>query len=76
MSLADALKSHKSMPKGPRCQMCMLMEKLPESDRVALMNALEDPVFSSAGIARALRSEGYDLGRHSVERHRKKECRG
>lgn len=76
MSLADALESHRNVHKGPRCQMCMLVKGLPESDRVALVKALADPVYSTASIARALRSEGHDIGRHSVDRHRKQECKG
>lgn len=77
MSLGKALAKERDRPdlRGPKCSVCTLMSVLPKGEQEALQSALSDPVFTSAAISRALRSEGHQIGSQSMQRHRRGECR-
>lgn len=52
----------------------MLLEGLPESDAVALRDALADTVMSAADIRRVLLAEGFRVGITVLKEHRRGEC--
>jgi hypothetical protein len=47
---------------------------MPEEDRADLQIALDDPVYTSMGISRALKAEGYDVSGQTLQRHRRGDC--
>lgn len=56
--------------------MCVLLERLPESEADALNAALADEAYTGAAITRALKHEGYlAISPQSLQRHRRGECR-
>lgn len=75
MGLATALEENRGIRKGPRCSVCVLREELSPEDRDALDAALADSTFTAAGISRALKAEGFDVLSHTLQRHRRSECR-
>lgn len=76
MSLSSSLMAHKSVKRGPKCTVCLLLVDLPKADAEALKSALADPTFTTVGISRALKSEGHDIRPTTVGRHRNGECKG
>lgn len=76
MSLAAALAVEAGRKPGPRCTLCVVLDRLPESDAAALTAALDGDEVTSAGIARALLREGHKISAVTVRRHRAKECAG
>ena len=76
MSLADALKEHAPTVKGPTCTVCKLMDNLDPADVATLKEALASPLYTHAGISRALKAEGHLIGAETVSRHRKGDCLG
>jgi hypothetical protein len=78
VSLADALHREKQAGtrRGPCCTLCQAIPTLDKADREGLLASLSDPAMTAAGISRALRAEGIDIGTHTVLRHRKGECKG
>lgn len=76
MSLSDALEANKTVHRGPKCTLCILLSKMDPKDRVVLEQALEDDTFTHAAISRALKSEGYQITANTVQRHRTRGCVG
>jgi len=75
MGLADALQAAKTLPKGPRCSVCQLLETLPKEDAKAFAAALDDQSFPLSGIRRAMEAEGLErIGTYTLRRHRRREC--
>lgn len=75
MSLKDALEVAEPGRHGPKCSVCQLLAELPQGDRVALQQALESSLAESA-IFRAIKSEGFYVGKGAVGRHRRGDCAG
>lgn len=78
MGLADALRSEqdRGIQKGPRCSVCALYLTLDAADASALDEAMLDKAVATSVIARALKSEGHQIGASTLGRHRNGECRG
>ena len=74
MSLSDRLAAYEKPLIGGRCTVCSLIGTLPEDEAKALKEALVDPSFSNAGLARILKEEGYRIGDSTIGRHRRQEC--
>ena len=72
-NLAAALSAQAKRTPGPRCSVGLLLVTLDETDRKTLAGALSSSVPGSE-IAAALRSEGYHMKGHTVQRHRNGEC--
>lgn len=74
MSLKDALEANKNVHKGPRCTLCILIDKLDKKDSDVLVAALSDDTFTHAAISRALQSEGHRITPNTIQRHRTRGC--
>ena len=74
MSLADALEANKTMAKGPRCTLCLLLKRMEAKDLEVLKAALADDTFTHAAISRALQAEGHHITANTVQRHRTRGC--
>lgn len=80
MSLADRLGDLNPAEAGLPCGIAVVLEALPDADRVALVDALARPKgdrlrLSARQISEALRSEGHRVSLKTVEIHRKGACR-
>ena len=74
MGLKDALAANSGTKKGPVCSVCIVISLMDEEDRADLQIALDDPVYTSMGIARAMKSEGYEVSGQTLQRHRRGDC--
>ena len=74
MALKDALVANAGTKKGPSCSACIAISMMSEDDRIDLQVALDDPIYTSMGIARALKAEGYDVSGQTLQRHRRGDC--
>jgi hypothetical protein len=57
--------------------LCILMSKAADLDKAdydILMEAIESPLWSSNGLAEALRGRGFIVHKGAVANHRKKTC--
>lgn len=74
-NLAAALTAQSTRTRGPRCSLGVLITTLDDTDRKALIAAL-DPNSGVEGsvIASALSLEGHKIKGHTVRRHRNGEC--
>lgn len=73
-NLAAALQAA-TLTNGPKCAIAMVMPQLDDADRELLSAWLaheSDPPH--AVVARALKSEGHEVGAGAVSRHRKGDC--
>jgi hypothetical protein len=62
-------------PKGEPCSVGTVIPKLDDEDRAYLIESLEDPhTPPSSALGRGLRERGFQVGDHSIRRHRRKEC--
>lgn len=75
MSLSERIAEYKPGKVGATCRTCSLLASLPEGEAKALMDALADPRFSNAGLAKILKDEGYSMAESTVRRHRRGECK-
>lgn len=73
MPLAEKLQKPKR-PTGLPCSVAVLLRNLNNEDRAALYAAL-DGNQSSSDIYWALRDEGHKVGKQTIGRHRRGECR-
>ncbi len=78
MGLLDDLKDQKKLAKLPNayCVTCDLLLALPEEERIALEETLNDKTITHASISRILRANGYDIKEGTLGRHRKDGCQG
>ena len=74
MSLRDQIIAETNIKKGPPCSVSLLLEDLNDEDRAAVIEAMADAKIPSTAIDRALLKEGYRVGSHSLQRHRRGEC--
>ena len=74
MGLKDALEANKSVAKGPRCSLCILIKRMDPKESQVLLEALADDTFTHAAIARALQAEGHHITANTVQRHRTRGC--
>jgi len=74
MALKDALVANIGAKKGPVCTACIAINSMTEEDQRDLKVALDDPVYTSMGIARALKAEGYEVSGQTLQRHRRGDC--
>ena len=70
MSLRSQLSTH--MPQ-PRCAIAGMLKDA-EGQAQEILELLNDPTVSSSALGRLLRANGYDIGNHSLTRHRRREC--
>jgi hypothetical protein len=68
------LEDLKPKPRTRTCAVDTLRKKLEKKDQEILNAALENPEFTSGGLARELSSRGLRISDVSILRHRKKEC--
>jgi hypothetical protein len=74
-SLAARLAESKKPPVGPSCFFAVLLPKLDDVDRRALLNALDpDSGMQGEQIAAVLTSEGHPVRGHTVQWHRRGKC--
>jgi hypothetical protein len=74
MSLSQRIADYKPARKGGSCHTCALLADLQPKESQALADALADPRFSNAGLARILKDEGYSIASSTIGRHRRGEC--
>lgn len=80
MSLIDKLQSAANkQPTPKRCKIGMALEKLPEDERKAVIEAFETPVgtygrISNSELYRIFRQENYNFSLSTVDRHRLHTC--
>lgn len=74
MSLKEALEKHRTVAKGPRCSLCLLIQRMDPKEADVLRSALGDDTFTHAAISRALQSEGHKITANTVQRHRTRGC--
>lgn len=63
-----------SKMRGSRCGIGIHMNIVATEDRDALISALDDLVIDSMTISVWLDRKGYRVARHTIARHRRKEC--
>lgn len=74
MSLRDQIVAESQIPKGPECSVKILLNELSDDDADALREALATPKVTGTAIERALLKEGYRMGAHNLQRHRRGAC--
>jgi len=72
-SLAAALAAQKPAGRGTICGVKLLLEKLDDIDKQALLNAIASDMYAT-DISRALFTENHEVSPHTITRHRKKDC--
>ena len=74
MSISKRVAEYVPARIGGSCSTCKLIDSLPEADSKAFVAALADPRFSTAGLSKILRDEGYSIASSTLGRHRRGEC--
>ena len=72
MAIADRLKA--PPVKHRLCAVGRILDTVSNEDRTALTAALDDPAFTTADIARAVRAEGHHVSYPTVRVHRTGAC--
>lgn len=76
MAIADRIKQDPPPALGGLpCSIGNLFKTLPESEQAALTAMLYELNWNATQVYDALRDEGHEVGRQSVNRHRGKRCR-
>ena len=73
-SLADALARQAPQYGGGRCAVCDLLSDLPEDDRNAFSDAINNPRMTGTMIVRALEDYGVSIPIGTLRRHRRRDC--
>lgn len=62
--------------RGPRCMVAVALNELTGHVRRDFLEGLADELISSAALTRFIKEEGngLNIGRTSIERHRRQEC--
>ena len=60
--------------KGARCSISLVLKSLQKEDCSALEQAMGDPTIDSTTISVWLERNGQKVARHTVARHRRREC--
>lgn len=74
MGLADDLAELPTNPWYKGCGVTKSLQKLEDDDRIALLDALDNPSITHVFLARLLNKHGYNVGADAVRRHRNNEC--
>lgn len=61
--------------RGPTCSFGRLLGLLTPQDAEVVRAALADDTITASTIAAVLRSNGHDIGDHTVARHRAGKCK-
>lgn len=62
-------------PKGPQCTVATLLSVADPEVVDLLTRAMSNPYAPSTMIARAMHDKGHQVSTHSIQRHRRRECR-
>jgi hypothetical protein len=73
-ALEELRKMQSGKPRGAKCTAGLLLKTLPEEERAAFVEALEDEIIDANTIRIWLDRKGHKVGRHTVARHRRGEC--
>lgn len=79
MSLAERAKQQPERINGQDCSVCILLRILEGEELTAFLTMLgtdEERGWSQNEIYEALTAEGYEVARHSINKHRARNCRG
>jgi len=74
MGLIDEFLEEQDSRKPRQCLIYMAMERMEKDDRADLEAALDNPGIQHITITNVLRKNGYDIGKHSVSMHRRRQC--
>jgi hypothetical protein len=76
MAIRDLLdKAQPKVRKGPPCETCALLGRLPESEAAALIRLLSDPSVRYKQLAKDLKDdEGIEVPDTSLGRHARGDC--
>jgi len=74
-SLAEAFATAPRTRKGPTCGVGVVLARMPDDDRQALLEAMADETATAPWLAKILQANGYALTSCQLQRHRRKECR-
>ena len=74
MALADRVQSKPARRHGIPCSVGVLLDSLPP-DEVAALETMLTSGWSQAEIFDAITSEGHQVGRQTINRHRSQACR-
>jgi uncharacterized protein (DUF433 family) len=75
MALSDRIESTPQRISGTPCSVGALLDRLSEAEQAALNKMLHELGWSAARIYDALTSEGHEVGRQTIGRHRSRGCR-
>jgi ribulose bisphosphate carboxylase small subunit len=73
MSLSDLIAAERKSP-GTKCTISTILPKLNKADAATLVAALASKDVTTAQLHRALLKAGHQIGRETVNRHRRGEC--
>lgn len=74
MALKDRLDEAPRKPTGKACSVGALLSTLPTDEAAALDRMMYELGWSQSRIHDALRSEGHEVGRQTINRHRSTAC--
>lgn len=75
MSLIEEAKAYKTARKGPRCTATLFLERLTETNRADVLEALADPEVQLAALRELMVDRGWNPPKAPVlARHRRREC--
>lgn len=76
MTLLDSLASPEyRSPRGPECGIALVLEDIDDKTRKTLQAALDNHHAPSTKISAALNELGHRISSHTIQRHRRNECR-
>lgn len=75
MALADRVTAPPPMLHGLPCSIGALLDSLDAAERGALQMMLDSSQWNATMIYDAVRDEGHQIGRQSINRHRSGKCR-
>lgn len=74
-TLAEAFAAAPRTRKGPTCGVGVILGKMPDADRAALLEAMADDTATAPWLSKILQANGYPLSACQIQRHRRRECR-
>lgn len=75
MSLLEDLAVPHASGIGPRCYVAKMLLRLDEPERSAVRTEVMGDRLDGKELAKRLQSHGIDIAGHSINRHRRGECR-
>lgn len=73
-SLLDEILELQEAGRATGCTIKTIFESMEDSDRTALIAALENPSVTGSAIAAVLKRRGHPISSHTVQRHRRQVC--